>query len=84
MDRQTTGTVVAATKLWWLKINRKPVRLHALNGAAFPCVIKVEYPVDGRIYTMRKWIGAGERVPSVGSKVTVTYHSDRPAKAKLL
>lgn len=84
MDRQITGTVVATTKLWWLKINRKPVRLHALDGAAFPCVIKVEYSVDSRTYTMRKYISAGERVPTVGSKVTVAYHSGRPAKAKLL
>ncbi len=26
MDKQTTGTVIAATKQWWMKVNRKPMR----------------------------------------------------------
>ena len=33
MDKQTTGTVIAATKQWWMKVNRKPVRMHALDGS---------------------------------------------------
>ena len=36
MDKQTAGTVVATTKQWWLKVNRKPMRMHALDGAEFP------------------------------------------------
>ncbi|MFR5794244.1 MAG: hypothetical protein ACLUI3_00825 [Christensenellales bacterium] len=48
MDKQTTGIVIAATKQWWLKVNRKPMRMHALDGAEFPYIIKIEYTVDGR------------------------------------
>lgn len=84
MDKQTTGTVTAATKQWWLKVNRKPVRMHAFDGASFPYVIKVEYNVDGKVYTKRKWINAGEPVPNVGSNVQVMYNSDKPTKAKIL
>jgi hypothetical protein len=40
--------------------------------------------VDGNTYTRRKWFGAGEFVPIVGSSVTVLYHSDKPGKAKIL
>lgn len=84
MDKQTNGTVVSASKQWWLKVNRKPARMHALDGAEFPYIIKVKYIVDGTEYTKRKWIGAGKPVPSVGSSVTVMYSSDKPSKAKVL
>lgn len=84
MDKQTNGTVISISKQWWLKVNRKPVRMHALDGAEFPYVIKVKYTVNGVEYTKRKWINAGQPVPSVGSQVTVMYNTDKPSKAKVL
>ena len=62
MDKQTAGTVVATTKQWWLKVNRKPMRMHALDGAEFPYIIKIEYTVDGKAYRKRKWISAGKPI----------------------
>ena len=56
MDKQTTGIVIAATKQWWLKVNRKPMRLHTLDGAEFPYIIKIEYTVDGKAYTKRNGV----------------------------
>ena len=84
MDKETIGTVQSVTKQWWLKVNTKPVRMGALDGATFPHIIKVQYVVDGNTYTKRKWIGAGKAVPAVGSNVTVLYCSDKPDKAKIL
>lgn len=84
MDKQTTGTVISAAKQWWLKVNRKPVRMHALDGAEFPYIIKIGYTVDGKAYTKRKWINAGNPVPKAGSDVQVMYDSDKPSKAKIL
>ena len=84
MDQETIGTVVSAAKQWWFKVNTKPVRMGALDGAAFPHIIKVQYVVDGNTYTRRKWIGAGQAVPAVGSEVTVLYCSSKPGKAKIL
>lgn len=84
MDKQTTGIVIAATKQWWLKVNRKPMRMHSLDGAEFPYIIKIEYTVDGKAYTKRKWINAGDPVPKVGSNVQVMYNSDKPSKARIL
>ena len=83
MDRETMGTVVAATKQWWLKINTKAVRTHAMDGAIFPYVIKVTYVVDGVEYVTRKWINAGYSVPSVGAELPVRYCSDNPKKAQI-
>ena len=84
MDQETIGTVLSVAKQWWLKVNTKPIRMGALDGATFPHIIKVEYEVDGKTYTKRKWIGAGKAVPAVGSKLTVIYSSDKPGKAKIL
>ena len=84
MDKETTGTVISVAKQWWFKVNTKPIRMGALDGAAFPHIMKVQYVVDGTTYTKRKWIGAGKPVPAVGSKLTVLYCSDKPNKAKIL
>ena len=84
MDKETIGTVLSVSKQWWLKVNTKPMRAGALDGATFPHIIKVQYVVDGNTYTKRKWIDAGKAVPSVGSKRTVVYCSNKPSKAKIL
>lgn len=83
MNIKTTGTVISRSKQWWLKVNRKPVRLHALDGAEFPYIIKVRYTVDGTEYTKRKWIPAGDAVPEIGSSVSVVYDETKPSKAKI-
>ena len=84
MSKETVGTVVSVTKQWWLKVNTKPIRMGAMDGAVFPHIIKVEYVVDGNNYIKRKWIGAGKPVPAVGSEVTVLYCADKPGKAVIL
>ena len=83
MEKETMGTVISVTKQWWLKVNRKPVRAHAMNGAAFPHIIKVEYTISGKDYTCKKWIGAGHKVPDKGTTITVIYYEDKPSKARI-
>lgn len=84
MDKETMGTVISVKKQWWLKINTKPVRTHALDGATFPHIIKVQYTVDGKTYIKRKWIGANSQPPAEGSSVTVLYCGNNPNKANIL
>ena len=84
MDKETMGTVISVKKQWWLKINTKPVRTHALDGAIFPHIIKVQYTVDGKTYIKRKWIGANCQPPAEGSSVTVLYCGNNPNKANIL
>lgn len=83
MEKETMGTVISVTKQWWLKVNRKPVRAHAMDGAAFPHTIKVKYTIDGKDYICRKWIGAGNKVPDKGTTLKVTYCEDKPSKARI-
>lgn len=54
MYKEAAGTVISVKKQWWLKVNAKRVRLHAMDGAMFPHIVKVEYTVDGQTYTQRK------------------------------
>lgn len=84
MDREIKGTVVSVAKKWWLKVNTKAVRMHALDGATFPHIITVKYMVDGKEYRKRKWILAGSPVPSVDSSVRIVYCGGKPSKARVL
>ena len=84
MKGQTMGTVVSASRQWWLKVNTKAVRMGTMDGATFPYIIKVEYSVDGVIYAKRKWIGAGKPVPRVGETVTVVYPAAQPGKGEIV
>ena len=47
MENKTIGTIISVKKQWWLKVNTKPVRMHALDGATFPHIVTVKYTVDG-------------------------------------
>ena len=84
MDKETTGTVRSVAKQWWFKVNAKPIRTGALDGATFPHIITVQYVVEENTYTKRTWIGAGKAVPVIGSNLTVLYCSGKPRKAKIL
>jgi len=84
MKQQSTGAVVSVKKQWWLKVNTKPVRMHALDGATFPHIIKVRYVVNGTEYFKRKWIRACDQPPAVGTEVTVLYDVSKPGKSKVI
>ena len=46
--KESTGTVIAASKQWWLKVNTKAFRIGPLDGAIFPYIVKVTYTEDGK------------------------------------
>ncbi len=83
MEKETMGTVISVTKQWWLKVNCKSVRAHAMDGVAFPHIIKVKYTVDGKDYICRKWIGAGHKVPDKGAAIIVIYCENKPSKTRI-
>ena len=82
--KKTTGIVVSIKKQWWQKVNTKPVRMHALDGATFPHIITVKYFVDGQEYTKRKWIKACDTPPALNTEMTVIYDENKPNKSKVL
>ena len=80
MESKTTGTILSVKKQWWLKVNTKPIRKHALDGATFPHIVTVKYTVDGTEYVKKKWIKASVAPPSVNEQVEVIYQVDKPSK----
>ena len=84
MKKETTDHVVSVSRQWWLKVNTKPIRSHAFDGAAFPHIIKVQYTVDGQIYFRRKWIPASVNPPCPNTTIKVIYLESNPNKAKIL
>ena len=84
MNIETNGKVVSVSKQWWLKVNTKAVRMHALDGAIFPHIIKIRYTVNGKEYIKRKWIKASYTVPAVGSSVKLVYSENKPTRADVI
>ncbi len=81
---KTEGKVISVKEDWWLKVNTKPVRKGAFDGAVFPHTITVEYEVEGITYTKKKFVWIDRICPNVGSKVTLEYPEGKPKKAKVI
>lgn len=76
-----SGVVISAKRCWQLKINTKPVRTHALDGAVFPYRVTVRYSAEGREFESRRLVVWKNAVPYVGQSVVVRYDTRRPGKA---
>lgn len=76
----TNGVIVAVKRCWWLKINTKPVRAHALDGAVFPYVVTVRYSAGGSEFVGKKTVVWKNGIPRAGQEVTVWYNANKPAK----
>ena len=81
---RTTGKIIKVRKCWWIKVNKKPVRLNGLDGAAFPHIVTVEYEVNGQKYTKKKFLNYNITCPNVGSNVDVYYNRENPKKITFL
>ena len=83
MENRTTGIVISVKKHWYIKVNTKPFRKHALDGATFPHTVTVKYCVNGKEYVKKKWLRACIPCPSVDETLTVIYDEEAPEKIRL-
>jgi len=74
------GTIIDAKKIWWLKINKKQVRMTPASGATFPYLLKVRYTLNNLDYEKKKMVYWGDANINVGDKVVVTYDEEKPSK----
>ena len=77
---QTEGTVTEVKTCYWLKVNTKPVRCSAIDGALFPHIIHFTYSVDGQAYKGKRYVNWNKRCPVKGEKITVHYEREKPEK----
>ena len=76
---KTVGRVTAANPCWWLKVNKKAVRLYSTDGVTFPHIVSFEYEADGKTYTGKFYVNWNTRCPAEGAKLTVYYDKNNPA-----
>jgi len=77
---QTEGTVTDVRTCYWFKVNTKPVRTHAGDGAVYPHIIHFTYHVGGQAYTGKRYVQWNKRCPIKGAKINVYYKTDTPEK----
>ena len=77
---RTTGKVCEVKTCYWLKVNTKPVRMHAFDGARFPHTIRYEYEADGIIYNGKKFLWIDKTVPCVNERIDVYFDEEKPKK----
>lgn len=77
---RAAGTVTEVKTCWWIKINTKAFRRHALDGASFPRIIYFSYRVNGVMYRGRSCVSWYLRCPDAHETVAVYYDRDQPEK----
>ncbi len=74
------GTVTEVKTCYWFKVNTKPVRTHASDGALFPHIIHFTYQVAGQTYRGKRWVMWNRRCPVKDERITVYYEEAAPEK----
>ena len=77
---QTEGTVTEVKTCYWFKVNTKPVRTHAGDGAVYPHIIHFTYNVAGQTYTGKRYVQWNKGRPVKGEKLTVYFEKENPSK----
>lgn len=82
-ENRTNGKIEKVTKCWWIKVNKKPVRINALDGALFPHLMTVSYAVNGKKYKKTKYIGLKEGLIGIFGTVNVYYDKSKPSRCTI-
>jgi len=77
---KTEGVVTEVKTCWWLKVNTKPVRRSAIDGALFPHIIHFTYSVGGQVYKGKRYVNWNKRCPVKDERITVHYEAENPEK----
>lgn len=83
-NHSAAGTVTKVQKCWWIKVNTKPIRTHALDGALFPHVIHYRYTVNGQDYAGKRFVGVFHTCPPNGRPINVYYDPAAPIRSAVL
>ena len=65
---------------WWIKVNTKAARRHALDGARFPHIIYFTYHAGGETYQGVSCVNWAVRTPVERETVAVYYDKEHPER----
>lgn len=74
----STKGIVTKVHQSWVKVNRKPIRLSASDGAVFAHYITFEYTVGHIPYQGTLFVGRCCRCPQVGEQIDIYYDPQKP------
>ena len=74
----TKGIVYKVSTCYWFKINTKPLRTSASDGAVYPHIIHFTYTVDDKEYHGKRFVQWNKRCPYKDEIITVYYESEKP------
>lgn len=80
---RTDGIVTEVRTCWWLKVNTKPVRSSALDGALFPHIIHFSYSAGGREHTGKRFLNYAIAPPVPGERIEIYYDGNDPRRYAL-
>ena len=78
---QTVGKVTKVDKCWWMKVNKKAVRIGTLDGAVFPHIITYSYVTEGEEYTGKCFVHWDKHCPEVNEPIHVYYDRYNPQRS---
>lgn len=79
-NNRTVAVITEVKTCWWIKVNKKAVRLGPLDGAAFPHMIYFTYHVDGAEYKGSYCVSYYLECPNVNGRISVFYDKNDPTK----
>ena len=79
-NNRIVAVITGVKTCWWIKVNKKVVRLGPLDGATFPHMIYFTYYVDGVEYKGSYCVSYYLKCPNVNDKITVFYDKNDPTK----
>ena len=75
----TKGTVTKVSRSW-VKVNKKPARLTAGDGAVFSHYITFTYTVENFPYQGTLYVDMGFRCPQKGEIIDIYYDPQKPRR----
>lgn len=76
---KTVGEITDVRTVWWLTVNRSPVRWDNRNSA-HPHVVRFRYFAGGTEFHGSCWLPWTVAPPAVGGRLSVYYAEENPGR----
>ena len=81
---ETKGIVYKVSTCYWFKVNTKPIRANASDGAVYPHIIHFTYTVDHQEYKGKRYVQWNKRCPYKDEIITVYYEAGKPENYEVI
>ncbi|MBE6949132.1 MAG: hypothetical protein E7456_04730 [Ruminococcaceae bacterium] len=79
-DSCISARITNVKKCWWIKVNKKAIRISSNDGAVYPYILTFTYQVDGVVYTGKRYIGPSVICPHINEEILVYYDAADPSR----